>query len=106
MKHHHPFVPGPGVRTPQTLLWLDERNRFLVEAAAFFRDPSDREVARQLRSALAIYRACAWRRDASLNLCPPKYAGTVKAAFWKCCKAVDATPPGVETIRKVLARAS
>ena len=98
------MVSGPGHRTPRTMLLLDERNKYLVEASRFFHNPSDREVARQLRSALMTYRnRGAWRRDYAEALCPVRYAGTVKAALWKTLKAVDAIP-GVETIRKVLAR--
>ena len=39
----YPMVPaGPGHRTPATMLALDERDRYLIEAAKFFRSPSDR----------------------------------------------------------------
>ena len=98
----HPFVPGPGHRTPATLLALDERDRYLREASTFFHSPHDREVARQLRSALLLYRSRAWKRDYAEDLCPVRYAGTVKAALWKALKAVDAIP-GDRTIRAALA---
>ena len=98
----HPLVPGPGHRTPQTLLLIDERDRYLREAARFFRSPSDRETARRLRSALLTYRSCAWQRDYAEDLCPVRYAGTVKAALWKTLKAVDAIP-GDRTVRAALA---
>src|SRR6476619_1682890 len=99
----HPLVPGPGHRTPATLLALDERDKYLVEASQFFRSPSDREVARQLLSALKIYRAGAWRRDYAEALCPMRHAGTIKAALWKTLKCIDAIP-GDRKIRTALAR--
>jgi hypothetical protein len=83
---------GRGRRSNETLLRIDERDRYLVEASRFFPNPSDRETARQLRRALMRYRAGAWRRDCSEALCPMRYAGTVKAALWKTLKARDATP--------------
>jgi hypothetical protein len=98
-------IDGRGRRSNETLLRLDERNRYLIEAARFFRSPSDREVARQLRIAPLRYRAGAWRRDSAEALCPVRYAGTVKAALWKTLKARDATPPADRTIRALLARA-
>ena len=101
----HPLVFGPGHRTPATLLALDERDQYLREASTFFHSPHDREVARQLRRALAIYRAGAWRRDGPGALCPARYAGTVKAAFWKTLKCHDAIP-GDRTIRAALARSA
>jgi hypothetical protein len=101
---HHPLVPaGAGHRTPATLLALDERDKYLVEASKFFRSPSDREVARQLRGALIIYRAGAWRRDYAEALCPVRYAGTAKAALWRTLKSRDYVP-GDRTIRAALAQ--
>ena len=49
------FAFGRGHRTPQTLLVLDERDRYLIEAAQFFPSQSDREIARRLRVALLRY---------------------------------------------------
>ncbi len=99
----HPLVPGPGIRTPATMLRLDERDRYLREAARFFPGCGNREIARRLRSALLTYRSCAWQRDFAKDLCPVRYAGTVKAALWKTLKAVDAIP-GDRTIRAALAQ--
>jgi hypothetical protein len=101
---HAAPIDRRGHRTNELLLRLDERDRYLVEAAKFFRSPFDREVARQLRTALLRYRAGAWQRDCSEALCPVRYAGTVKAALWKTLKSLDAIP-GDRTIRAALAQA-
>jgi hypothetical protein len=85
------------------MLALDERDRFLIEAARFFPGASDREAARQLHTALLRYRETAWRRDRAEALCPPRYAGTVKATLFFVLKAHDRVP-GDRTIRSVLAR--
>ena len=98
-------VDGRGRRSNETYLRLDERDRYLVEAAKFYPGCGDREVARRLRSALLTYRSCAWQRDYAEDLCPVRYAGTVKAALWKTLKAVDAIP-GDRTIRAALARSA
>lgn len=97
-------VDGRGKRSNETLLRIDERDVYLIEAAKFFPGAaSDREVARQLRIALLRYCAGAWRRDSAEALCPMRYAGTVKAALWKTLKALDHVP-GDRTIRTALAQ--
>lgn len=98
----HPLVPGPGHRTPQTMLLLDERNKYLVEASRFFRSPSDREVARQLRTALSTYRDGRWRRDRACEVCPPQHQGKLTATLWAILKTKDALVSD-RTIRRTLA---
>jgi hypothetical protein len=97
-------LDGRGHRTPATLLVLDERDKFLVEAARFYPGTSDREIARQLRSALSRYREGRWRRDRSEALCPVRHAGTITAVLWMILKVRDHVP-SERLIRMVLARA-
>jgi hypothetical protein len=68
----HPLVPaGPGHRTPQTLLLLDERDRYLRECARLYcSGMSDRQAASWLQTKLSRYREGAFRRDRSEPLCP------------------------------------
>ena len=89
----HPFVPGRGRRTPQTLLAIDERDRFLREAARrYCAGMSERQAAEMLRSKLLRFRAAAWRRDASENLCPPRLRGTIGEFCWMILKVRDHVP--------------
>ena len=68
-----PFERGPGRRTPATLLALDERDRFLREAAQrYCVGLSSRAAAAWLHVKLARYRESAWRRDRVETLCPPR----------------------------------
>ena len=97
-------VDGRGHRSPQTLLILDERNELIRAAAKFFPDASDREIARQLRSALSTYRAGRWRRDQSEATCPVQHAGKLTAVLWMLLKVRDAPPPSVRTITVALSR--
>lgn len=99
----HPLVPGPGHRTPQTQLLLDERDKLLVEAARFYTGLSDRETARRMRRALSTYRACRWRRDQDEATCPPQHRGKLTRVMWMILKTMDAIP-GDRTIRAALAR--
>jgi hypothetical protein len=96
-----PFERGPGRRTPQTLLLIDERDALLREAARFYPGVSDREVARQVRIALLRYRACRWRRECSETTCP--HAGRLDALLWAILKTRDVVPSD-RLIRLVLAR--
>lgn len=93
--------PGPGCRTPQTLLLIDERDRYLIEAAAHFQGLSHREVARRLRTALLRYRDGRWRRDRSELTCPPQHAGKLTAVLWALLKTRDHVPSDM-TIRRAL----
>jgi hypothetical protein len=97
-------VDGRGHRSNETLLRLDERDRYLIEAARFFPACSDRETARQLLTALKTYSAGRWRRDAVLALCPPQYAGTYRRLFWAILKLHDHVPCD-RAVRTALARA-
>jgi len=75
--HPRGFCLGRGKRTPATLLALDERDRYLIEAARHFPGASGREISRRLRIALLRYREGAWRRTRVEALCPPRHAGRV-----------------------------
>jgi hypothetical protein len=92
-------------RTPAVRLVLDERDKLLVEAARFFPGLSQRETARQLRSALMRYRAGAWRRDRAEATCPPQHKGKLVQTLWCLLKTKDAIP-GPRMITMVLARSS
>lgn len=104
MKHvRHPLVFfGPGHRSPQTLLTLDERDKLMIEIARrFFPGAFDREVARQLRSRLLIYQNGRWRRT-SAELKPPHDADSLDAALW-CLLRIKDHVPSTGTIRRALA---
>src|SRR5580704_30220 len=63
-------------RTPAVLLVLDERNALIRAAARFYPGDSDREIARRLHRALAIYRSSRWqRRDCIEATCPAQHRG-------------------------------
>ena len=79
---------------------LDERDRYLVEAARFYPACSDREVARRLRAAWSRTRR-AMETDRTENFCPPQHAGKLTAALWMLLKT--ATLPSERTIRAALA---
>ena len=99
----HPLVPdGRGHRTPATLLVLDERDALLIEAAKFYPGASDREIARQLRTALSTYRNGRWRRDRSEATCPVQHRGKLTATLWAILKTKDALVSD-RTIRRALA---
>ena len=98
----HPLVAGPGCRTPQTLLLIDERDALLREAARFFPGLSHREVARRLRSALSIYRNGRWQRDCSEATCPIQHRDKLTAILWGILKTRDALVSD-RTIRRALA---
>lgn len=92
-------------RTPAVRLMVDERDHYLREAAAFYPGLSDRETARQLRTALAAYRAGRWRRDRAETKCPSQYRGRLPEALWLLLRTLDAVP-GDRTIRAALARSA
>src|SRR5262245_8489406 len=57
-------VDRRGHRMADTMLAIDERNRWLAEAASrFLPDHSSRAAAHRLHVALARYRDGAWRRE-------------------------------------------
>jgi hypothetical protein len=98
----HPLLPdgrGHG-RTPATLLLIDERDRYLIEAAKFFPGASDREIARRLRTALLRYQTGKWRRTSSEPRCPHD-AERLDAVLWSILR-VKAHTPSETTIRRVL----
>jgi hypothetical protein len=99
-------VDGRGKRSNETLLRINERDRYLMEAARFYPNASgDREIARQLRTALLNYRNGRWRRDRAEALCPPQHKGKLVQTLWCLLKTRDAIP-GDRTVRAVLTRAS
>jgi hypothetical protein len=84
----HPLLPGPGHRTPQTMLLLDERDKLLAEAAQFFPMCSQREQARRIAKSLLRYRCGAWRRHSVENTLPARCRG-LDAVCWKLLKTRD-----------------
>jgi hypothetical protein len=90
----HPVVFGAaGQRTPATLLAIDERNRWLAEAAALFMpDQSSRATARRLHVALARYRQGPWRRHRVEDQCPARLRGRIEQYLWLVLRARDAIP--------------
>jgi hypothetical protein len=100
----HPLVAGPGCRTPQTLLLIDERDALVRDAARFYPGLSHREIARRLRTALLVYRDCRWRHDQSELTCPPQHAGKLTAVLWKLLKVRDFVP-SERTVRAALSQA-
>jgi hypothetical protein len=107
MKQHRPslfsdVVPaGPGHRTPQTMLLINERDRYLREAAIFFPACRDREIARRLHKALLTYRNGRWRRDGIETTCPPQHRGKLVQMMWMIFKVRDRLPSEM-TIRRAL----
>jgi hypothetical protein len=101
----HPLVPGPGHRTPQTMLLIDERDRYLREAAQFFPGCADREIARRLRQALSVYRDGRWRRDRAADepTCPMQYRGKLLEQLWLILRNRDYVP-SERTITSALSR--
>jgi hypothetical protein len=96
------FPVGAGHRTPATLLAIDERDRYLREAAdRFCIGMKDRPAAAMLHSKLLLYRSGAWRRDESENLCPTRHKGTINELLWMTLKANDHVPSEM-TIRRAL----
>ena len=95
---------GPGRRTPQTLLLIDERARYLVEAARFYPGVSDREVARRLRRSLVLYQQGRWRRSRSDLTCAHP-VGHLDAVLWCLLNIRDAIP-SERLIRLAISRAS
>jgi hypothetical protein len=97
------MMVGPGHRSADTLLRLDERDRYLREAASrFCIGMSDRQASEFLRMKLTRYRSGAWRRHQAENLMPPKLAGRIEASCWRILKCRDAIP-GDRLVRDVLA---
>ncbi|SIN97223.1 hypothetical protein SAMN05443247_01096 [Bradyrhizobium erythrophlei] len=106
MRPHRPSVfadalpIGAGHRTPQTMLLLDERDRYLREAARFFPGCTDREIARRLHIALSTYRGGRFRRDRK-DTCPIQYRGTLREQLYLLLRVRDRVPSEM-TIRRAL----
>jgi hypothetical protein len=89
-------------RTPRVLLALDERSRWLREAAdRFFPGASHDEQARRLYRAINDYAASPWLRECGLLHCPKRHKGRVQEFCWMILKARDAVPAR-RTIRGIL----
>jgi hypothetical protein len=100
----HPLMPGPGHRTPQTLLLLDERDKMLIEIARrFYPGLSHLEAAHRLRSRLLIYRDCRWQRTC-LDFRWPHPPEKIETLLWQLLRVRDRIP-SERLIREVLARA-
>jgi hypothetical protein len=100
LTHAAPIDSRSHGRTPAVLLVIDERDALIRAAAKFYPGCSDREVARRLRSALAIYRAGRFRRDRN-DTCPNQYRGTLTEIFYLLLRTHDHVP-SIATIRRAL----
>ena len=101
----HPLVAGPGCRTPQTLLLIDERAALLRDAAArFYPGCSDREIARRLRTALLHYQGGRWQRERADLTCPKEHEDKLTAVLWMLLKVRDFVP-SERTTRAALSQA-
>jgi hypothetical protein len=94
------FTLSRGQRSPATLLMLDERDALLRRAATFFPGLSDRETARQIHDALAVYQGGSWRRECVQTTCPAQHRGKLKEVFWMLLKVRDHVPSTM-SIRRV-----
>jgi len=94
------FPVGAGRRTPMTQLLLDERKKYLIEAAKFFPGCTDREIARRLHIALSTYRGGRFRRDRN-DTCPIQYRGTLREQLYLLLRVCDRVPSEM-TIRRSL----
>lgn len=100
MTHATP-IDGRGRRTNELLMRLDERDRYLIEAARFYPGLSHREVARQVRIAVLRYKTGRWRRTGSELRCPHD-GERLDALLW-CLLRVRDRVPSERLIRSVLA---
>jgi hypothetical protein len=100
----HPIYAAPcdHGRTPNVQLAIDERSRWLREAAErHFTGASHHEQARRLHRALANYATSAWLREGSLSLCPPRHKGRLTEYCWMILKSRDHVP-SERNIRRIL----
>lgn len=89
----HPLmIDGRGKRTPRTLLEIDERDAYLMEAAKFYPGCSDCEIAGRLRSALMTYHNERWRRDRIEGTCPAQHRGKLVQTLCCLLKVRDRAP--------------
>jgi hypothetical protein len=88
-------------RTPAVQLLIDERNHLLRSAARFYPGASDREVARRLRDALALYLNGRFRRDRVLATCPAQHKGKLTETLFLLLRTHEHVP-SVATIRRIL----
>jgi hypothetical protein len=94
-------VDGRGKRSNETLLRIDERDRYLIEAARLYPGYRDREIARRLRTALSIYRGGRFDRDRACEVCPVQHRGKLTEVLWMILKVRDHVPSEM-TIRRAL----
>jgi hypothetical protein len=66
---------------------------------------SGRQAARRLHEAIARYSGCAWQRERVETVCPLRHRGRINEFAWQILRCRD-YPPGIETIRKTLERAT
>jgi hypothetical protein len=95
---------GPGERTPQTLLLLDESARLIREAVSrFFPNVSRRGAAKRFHGAAYRYSCGAWIRDRAELTCPARHRGKVEEYCWRLLKTVNRVP-GESSIRQIISR--
>jgi hypothetical protein len=93
---------GPGHRTPQTQLLINERDKLLIEAARrYCNGMSNRAAAKYLRDALNRYRAGRFRRSRFETTCPAAHRGRLDEMLWLLLKTSDRVPSEM-TVRRAL----
>ncbi|MET4244604.1 hypothetical protein [Bradyrhizobium sp. RT10b] len=99
------FPIGAGHRTPATLLLIDERDRYLREAAArYCIGMSNHQAADFLRGKLIRYRAAAWQREYAADRCPTRHRDKLTEILWLILKTTFDAIPSDRTVRAALAR--
>jgi hypothetical protein len=95
----------PHARTIALQTALTERDAALRRAARCFPAVSTLQLATELASALARYRATAWRQHRLQSQCPREIEGTLKGELWRALKARDA-PLSASRLRQILSIAN
>ncbi|WP_439373160.1 hypothetical protein [Bradyrhizobium sp. DASA03120] len=95
-------LDGRGHRLADTTLAIDERDRWLAQAAALYMPgQSSRAAALRLRVALARYREGAWRRQRVEDQCPGRLRGRIEQFCWLILRSRDHVP-SERVIRRAL----
>jgi hypothetical protein len=98
--------PSAGERSLTTRFAMVDRDERLRAAAdRWFPGRSDSDAAEELGTALSRFWATAWRSCRTDEVCPPRYAGNIRADLWAILKARP-YPLKARSIRAVLAMSS
>jgi hypothetical protein len=95
-------LDGRGQRKPADVLSRASRDHLLrLAAERHCRGMSDRQAAEMIRTRLARYRSCAWRRDQTEDLCPARWQGRIEQLLWEVLRVRDMVP-SARSIRRAL----